>query len=646
MRNYLIIGASLVALTAPLQAQESGEDAAAEPRTPKISADPFADFRPEETEITVTATGTRIEIEDTGQAVTVIGGEEIQSVQGADLTRVLERVPGLVVSRDGGVGAVTNVGLRGAEGEQLLVLIDGVRVADPASPGGAFDFGNLLTSNLAKIEVLRGSNSTIWGSDAIGGVIVASTRAESGLQASAEYGSRDTATGAVSGGLGGDLGFIGASASYYTTDGFSQAANGTEADGFEQWTASGQGRLYLSPSFEIFARGRWAEGDLDLDGYLPDFSFGDTADTQHTRQYSGSAGAIYDTGPLFVSAAYSFADTERVNRNPASDEPTFSSDGHSDRVEVRGEWRPIGPLLVNFGAENEWEAFSTSAEERRTTRIFGAYTQLGIEMGPLAAHAGVRLDDHARFGSETSFGGDISYALTRDLRLRASVGEGFKAPTLYQLYSDYGNEALQPERSTSYDIGLVHGDRSLTKSRFYGALTAFRRDARDQIEFVSCFEGTDPFCVERPFGYYDNTDRVRAEGIEVELGARPSDRVTTRAVYAYVDTENRTAGSANQGNVLARRPHHALTLSADWRTPLHDFTIGGDVRMVSDSFENATNTTPLDGYALASVRASLPFGERFELFGRVENLFDTDYQTAAGYGTPGRSAYIGARARF
>ncbi|RIV81272.1 TonB-dependent receptor plug domain-containing protein [Pelagerythrobacter aerophilus] len=644
MRNYLIIGASLVALAAPLQAQES-DDAAAE--APKISSDPFADFRPEETEITVTATGTRIEIEDTGQAVTVIGEEEIRSIQGADLTRVLERVPGLAVSRDGGVGAVTNVGLRGAEGEQLLVLIDGVRVADPASPGGGFDFGNLLTSNLAKIEVLRGSNSTIWGSDAIGGVIVASTRAESGLQVSAEYGARDTATGAVSGGIGGDRGFLGASASYYTTDGFSQAANGTEADGFEQWTASGQGRLYLSPSFEIFARGRWAEGDLDLDGYQADFSFGDTEDTQHTQQYSGSAGAIYDTGPLFVSAAYSFADTERVNRNPASEEPTFSSDGHSDRVEMRGEWRPIGPLLVNFGAENEWEAFSTSSEERRTTRIFGAYTQLGIEMGPLAAHAGVRLDDHARFGSETSFGGDISYALTRDLRLRASVGEGFKAPTLYQLFSDYGNPALQPERSTSYDIGLIHGDRSLTKSRFYGALTAFRRDARDQIEFVSCFSPERPeFCGERPNGFYDNTDRARAQGVEVELGARPSDRVTTRAVYAYVDTENRTAGSANQGNVLARRPQHALTLSADWRTPLRDFTIGGDVRMVSDSFENATNTTPLDGYALASVRASLPFGERFELFGRVENLFDTDYQTAAGYGTPGRSAYIGARAQF
>ena len=636
MRNYLIIGVSLAALSTPLAAQEQEEGAGS-----------FSEFRPEETQITVTATGTRIELEDTGQPVTVIGEEEIESVQGADLTRVLERVPGLVFSRNGGPGAVTGVRVRGAQGEQLLVLIDGVRVSDPAAPSGGFDFGNLLSSNLSKIEILRGSNSTIWGSDAIGGVLVASTRAESGLEASAEYGARDTLTGAVSGGIGGDRGFLGGSASYYRTDGFSQAASGIEADGFEQWAANGQGRLYLSRSFEVFARGRWVEGDLDLDGFpAPDFVLADTDETQHTRQYSASTGAIYDTGPLFVSAAYSFADTERVNRAAPGTDPNFTSDGHSDRVEVRGEWRPIGPLLVNFGAEHEWSAYGTLFEERRTTRIFGAYGQLGIEMGGLAAHAGVRIDDHARFGSEVSFGGDLSYALGGDFRLRASVGEGFKAPTLYRLFSDFGNEQLEAEHSTSYDIGLVHGDRSLSDTRFFGAATVFRRDTRDQIEFASCFQNPSPICSDRPFGYFENLGRVRAEGIEVELGARPSDRWVTRAVYAWVDTENRTGGSANEGNALARRPHHALTLSADWRTPLADFTIGGDVRMVSDSFDDAANTVPLDGYALASVRASIPFGERFELFGRVENLFDADYQTAAGYATAGRSAYIGARARF
>ena len=195
MRNYLIIGASLVALAAPLQAQDVQDQ-------PTVSADPFSDFEPEETEITVTATGTRIELEDTGQPVTVIGEDEIESVQGADLTRVLERVPGLAFSRNGGPGAVTGVRVRGAEGEQLLVLLDGVRVSDPSAPSGGFDFGTLLSGNLAKIEVLRGSNSTIWGSDAVGGVLVASTRAESGLVASADYGSYDTVPGGVSGGIG------------------------------------------------------------------------------------------------------------------------------------------------------------------------------------------------------------------------------------------------------------------------------------------------------------------------------------------------------------------------------------------------------------------------------------------------------------
>ena len=139
---------------------------------------------------------------------------------------------------------------------------------------------------------------------------------------------------------------------------------------------------------------------------------------------------------------------------------------------------------------------------------------------------------------------------------------------------------------------------------------------------------------------------MRAQGFEVELGARPSERWTTRAVYAYVDTENRTPGSANRGNPLARRPHHALTASVDWQTPLAGLTLGGDVRLVGDSFENASNTIPLDGYAVVTLRASMPVGDKVELFGRVENVTDAEYQTAAGYASPGRGAFLGARAKF
>src|SRR5690606_12599090 len=133
-------------------------------------------------------TGTRTEIEDTGQPVTIIGRTEIEAVQGHDVTRALERVPGVTLSRNGPPGAFTGVRVRGAEAEQLLVILDGVRVSDPAAPGGGFDFANLGAGNLAKIDLMRGSNSTIWGSDAIGGVLVASTKAESGIAGSAEYG--------------------------------------------------------------------------------------------------------------------------------------------------------------------------------------------------------------------------------------------------------------------------------------------------------------------------------------------------------------------------------------------------------------------------------------------------------------------------
>lgn len=640
MRKYLIIGCSFLAFAASAKAQDSAGQAGEDEEMERITV---CCSGPPATTITVTATGTPMEVDATGQPVTVLGASEIAAVQGADLSRVLERVPGLTLTRNGGAGNFTAVRLRGAEAEQTLVVLDGVRVADPASPGGGFDFGNLLALNLDKIEVLRSSNSTVWGSDAIGGVLVASTRAETGLAASAEYGARDTATGAVSGGVGGERGFLGASASYFRTDGFSSAAGGAEADGFEQWALGGHGRLYLSDSFEVFARARYVEGALDIDGFpAPAFVLADTPETQETRQLFASTGAVYDSGPLYLQASYSRAETERDNLDPAFG-PTFTSKGTSDRLALRGEWRPIGPLLVHFGGEHEWSDYRTLFDMGRSTRIFGAYTQVGIEFGGLSARVGGRVDDHARFGTAVSFGGDLSYELANDLRLRASIGEGFKAPTLFQLFSDFGNEALRPEKSTSFDLGLTLGERTMIGSTFHASATLFRRDAEDQIEFASCFGSTAPLCATRPFGFYENLGKVRAQGFELELGARPGDRLITRAAYSYTETENRTPGSIRLGNTLARRPRHAITLSADWQTPVADLTLGADVRLVSDGFDDAGNAVPLDGYEIVTLRAALPVGDRVELFGRVENLFDVQYQTAAGYAQAGRGAFVGAR---
>ena len=646
MRKFLYFGCCLAALTAPLSAQER---AVSRERIVDQDGNLAGIMERESTRplITVTATGTPIEIEDTGQAVTIIEREEIEAVQGADITRILRRAPGVSLSRNGGPGAFTSLRVRGAQGEQVLVLVDGARVSDPASPSGGFDFGTLLPGTIASIDLLRGSNSVIWGSDAIGGVLSASTRAETGAQGSVEYGARDSLTATLAGGVETDRGFVGAAAGYARTDGFSSAASGTEADGFEQFALTARGTYYVTDTVDAFASVRYAAGELEIDGFpAPLFALADTAEYQETEQVSGSFGLSRDTGPLFLQARYSFADTARDNFDPAfGDAPGFTSDGHSDRVDLRGEWRPIGPLIVAFGGEGEWTSYETLFDPGEDTRILGAYAQAGIEFGAISGHIGLRHDDHAIFGGATSFGADLSYEIAQDVRLRASVGEGFKAPSLFQLFSDFGNPSLAPEKSTGFDLGLAWKDRT---APFHAGVTLFRRDSEDLIDFVSCFGVTGGICTDRPFGTYDNVDRARAQGVELEAGARLGP-LQLRGVYAFIDTEDRTSGAVTQGNRLARRPRHAATVSGD--LDLGAPLLGFELRYVSSAFDDAFNSVRLDDYLLLDLRAEVDVGELasgapLTVFGRVENVTDADYQTAAGYAQPGRGVFAGVRAKF
>ncbi|MHA6333235.1 TonB-dependent receptor plug domain-containing protein [Qipengyuania sp. CAU 1752] len=615
---------SCAALAAPLSAQEAA----------KVPV------------ITVTATGTPVELEDTGQPVTIISREEIEQVQGPDLTRVLQRVPGVTFSRNGGVGGFTGVRVRGAEAEQLLVLVDGVRAGDPASPAGGFDFGNLLPGTIDQIDLLRGANSTVWGSDAIAGVLAIKTRSTSGVEGSAEYGEGDSFNANLAGSIESEAAFLSLAGGYYTSDGFSSAANGTEDDGFEQFALTARGRVFLTATTEVFASGRFAEGTLEIDGFpAPAFSLADTPEYQDTTQYSGALGLLHDSGPLYIQAAYSFADTERANFDPSFDTaPGFTSDGHSDRIEMKGEYRVIGPLLVNFGADAEWTSLETNFTARQDTRILGGYVQAGIEFGALSAHLGVRQDDHARFGGATSFGADISYEIAPELRLKASIGEGFKAPSLFQLFSDFGNTLLRPEESTSFDLGLAWRDRGAPT---YAGVTLFRRDSDDLIQFASCFGETGGICTGRPFGTYDNIAAARAQGFEIEAGTTVSDAVRLRGVYSFVDADDRASG-----NRLARRPRHAATLSADWSTGLElrpdikGLSIGADLRLVGSAFDDAINSVRIAPYEVLDLRASLPLGKKIELFARVENVFGANYQTAAGYAQAGRGAFGGVRFDF
>ncbi|MCC6924858.1 TonB-dependent receptor [Novosphingobium sp.] len=575
----------------------------------------------------ITVTGLWTRIADGGQSVSVISAADLAQVQGADLSRALERLPGVNFARNGGLGSASSLFVRGASSEQLLVMIDGVRMQDTASPSGGFDLGTLMAGGLGRVELLRGSNSMTWGSDAIGGVLAASTDTRSGLRAGLEYGAHDTVDANLGWGLSRSGHELGLTAGYTRTDGISAYAGGTEADPFRQWHLGGRGSLELGGSLKLVAAGRYADSKVDFDGYpAPAYSFADTPEYQITRQGSGRVGLEYQGSGLELSGGVALSDTRRAYYDPTyGSAPNFETAGRSVHADLKGRADLTDGVTLDFGSDADWSRFSTTFDPRQTTRTVGGHALLGYHGERLNLTAGARIDDHDRFGSHWTFGANGSFDLTGNLRLRASFGQGFKAPTLYQLYGYGGNATLKPEQSDAYDLGLEYapGDGSARLG-----LTLFRRDSSNLIDYVW------------PSGY-TNISRTRAQGVELEGRFKVTNRLSVRGAYTWLEATNRLTGKD-----LARRPRNALSLSYDWRTPLSDLALGADFRLAGDRFDDAGNFTPLDGYALVTLRASMPLGEHLELYGRVENVTDESYETSAGYGSYGRTAYAGIRVKW
>ncbi|MGW8279198.1 TonB-dependent receptor plug domain-containing protein [Sphingomonas aurantiaca] len=603
-------------------------------------------------DVVVTATRVAQPASEIGQAVTVIDRAEIERRQTVVVSDLLATTPGVTVTRNGTLGALTGVRIRGAESDQTLVVIDGVRVNDPASTGGGFDFGNLLASSVERIEVLRGPNSVPWGSQAIGGVVNIITAAPAeGLQAraNAEYGYADSvfASAGISGAKGPVSGSL--TGGYLRTDGISSAASGTERDGYRQYGATGRLGVEFAPGIGLDLRGYFADSRVELDGFpAPDYVLADTADYGKTQELYGYAGlhANVADGRFNNRVAFTIADINRDTYEPAfGAEPSFLGRGRSERYEYQGDFRPLDQVRVVAGVERENSRFNdgfTYAD----TGITSVYGQLIVKpLDILTLTGGVRNDDHENFGNHTTFGANAALALHTGTTVRASYGEGFKAPTLYQLFSDYGNRALDPETARNFDIGV---EQAFLADRARVGVTYFNRRSRNQIDFRDCSATEQAtagsICVDRPFGVYDNVARAEADGVEVSLALRPVDALTLTANYSYIHTENRSIG-ANFGNVLARRPEQTASVNADYRFAV-GLSIGGTVSLVGDSFDDAANATRLDSYALAGIRAEMPITDQVALYGRVDNLTDARYQTVAGYGNYGRAAYGGVRLRL
>jgi vitamin B12 transporter len=599
----------------------------------------FAQTSPLADDIVVTASGIEQPRDETGQAITIIDADTIARRQTIDLVDLLATTPGVRFNRTGSTGSATGVSLRGAETTQTLVLIDGVKVNDPSGIGDGYDFGPLLTGNISRIEVLRGSNSVVHGSQAIGGVVSLTTATPAqGLaaNAAAEYGYSDTASaradvsgtaGAVSGGIG---------AAYFRTDGISSAASGTEKDGYKNFAGNARLKIALSDALSLDLRGYYIHADLDYDSFFGPPA--DSADIAKLDQYVGYAGlnlALFD-GRFTSRAAVTWLRNDRDYYFVRGTAPDYGYSGSNLRFEYQGVVAPIEQAKLIFGYEHErpdydFFGFGSTASER--ANIDSVYA-LGIvqPFAGLSLTGGVRHDDHSQFGGATTFGANANYSPNGgSTNFRASYGEGFKAPSLYQLYDSFsGNAALRPERSKSYDLGI---DQSLADGRAVMSLTAFLRNTTDQINY------------DNTTFTYGNIDRTRAKGIEATLALRPVDALNITASYSYIDARDRSGRPGFDGKRLPRRAEQAISLSADYDWSF-GLSTGATLTLVGDSFDDAANLVPLDGYTLAAIRASFPVGKHVEIYGRIDNLFDADYATASGYGVYGRAAYGGVRLRF
>jgi len=565
---------------------------------------------------------------ESGTAISMIEAIDLERRALSDAADALAIAPGVTVSQAGAFGGVAYARIRGNAAGQTLVLVDGIPVNDVASPGGGYDFATLDLADIDRIEVLRGPQSTLWGSDAIGGVISIVTQAPQpgfGWRGFVEAGSYETfrAGGSVSGGSDNADGWL--SAVWKTSEGISSADErdgNTEKDGFDSLTLSGRGGVRVAEGVRFDGSVRWTDAEFDFDGFPPPlFALADTDDHTESQELQGLARLTAEAfaGKLANLLEVTHSALDRDTYDAAI--PTSSNEGERTGYRYFGDARIADGHRLGFGAEHEQS--EANGEEAETSSLFALYEWSPIEA--LTLTGGLRHDDDDRYGSETTGRAAASWQATDDVRLRATWGQGFKAPTIFQSTFICGfcgltapNPNLKAETSEAFDAGVDFSFGAVELS-----LTAFRQETENLIDF-SFAAG------------FDNIAFAEQEGFEVEIAAPLADWLEVRGGYAYIDAQD------GFGADLPRVPMHSGDVEFLFM-PAGPFTASIAVRHNGEQSDGFGPRVP--AWTRTDLAASWDLQSGLEVYGRIENLFDEHYQQVGGYGTPGLSGLIGLRVR-
>jgi vitamin B12 transporter len=627
--------------------------------------------------VTATRSGDAIPIDLLGASVTVIDPQALEQRQTRVLSDVLRDVPGVAVSRTGAIGGQTQIRIRGAEANQTLVLIDGIEVSDPST--SEFDFGTLLADPAARVEVLRGQQSSLYGSDAIGGVInyITSTGAEApGISLRAEGGSMGTVDGAARvAGVKGDLDYA-LTGTVLHTRGYPTAEGGSRDVGADQVGVSGKAIWAVAPNFHITAVGRYSHSDADTND--SDFT-GATVDSpgahyHNTALYGLLRGQLDLLDGRFTNALTAqIADTKRDNydvadtfspREGQSIEDTFGTHGRRIKGSYEGAFhfgtddiKQVATVAVDAKRESERttvSAFGSFLGWRHTNNV-GVVGEYDLTVHDrLAINASVRHDWNNRFADPTTYRVQASYKLDTGTRIHAAAGSGVKDPTFTDLFyyvaGQYiGNPNLKPEKSHGWEAGIEQSflDRHITLDATY-----FDNRLKDEI-------GAGPSSVDGTPTSINIPGHTRQRGVEVSAAARLGGGWRIDAAYTYLhapqpldvtlDPVTFATGTVNVQAV--RRAKNIASLNIGWAPPQQRFSANLGVRYNGAQFDESFGTFPatlvrLHGYTLVDMDATYNLTDKVQIFGRVENQLGEHYEDVFSFATPGRAGYGGVRVTF
>ncbi len=618
-------------------------------------------------QVVVTATRTEQPLEKTGSSMSVVSASDLDTRQTLVVSDVLAQLPGMAVSRTGGPGQTTSLYIRGADPGQSLVLIDGIRLNDPSTPDGEPVLGDLLVNDIQRIEVLRGPQSTLYGSNAMGGVVNILTQrgADEAVtgRVEAQAGTYGTSRlNAVANGTDGPVEY-GSAVNAYDTRGISVADTSnvdTERDGYRNLGVTANVRVHVGDDVSIDLRGFDTLSRTGIAGYPPpDYTLQATPEFIRDSLLAGYAAlnAQLLDGRVTQRLAVVGSDSNRRDYGiyaPLASDPNaylftpaenFYAQGGATRLEYQGVIEAGAANEMTYGAETELTTLTTDSlpdpANTPTTgrdRVNGYYGQWQSTLAQqLTLTGGLRYDHDQLFGGYTSVKLAGAWQLFDGATvLRANYGNGFKAPTLYQQFSQYSNplQALKPETAAGWEAGA---DQLLFDQRLRASLTYFTRQERNEIDFNDCFV-PGAGCASRPYGYYYNVDRVRASGVEAELVAH-----LQRTLSAWLNYTNLTAVDELTGLQLARRPHITANAGLTW-TPVDRTSLGGSVGYVGSRYDDVANTVPLASCTTVNLFASYALNAWLQVFGRVDNLLNDRSEPVAGYRALGEAFYAGLRA--